>query len=322
VPGLKKIAVLTSGGDSPGMNAAIRAVTRAAIYEGMEVIGVQRGYEGLLEGDFIPLEKGSVGSIIHRGGTFLRTARSERFKTEEGQKEALARLEAAGVDALVVIGGEGSYKGAWELHKKGYPVIGLPGTIDNDIAGTDETIGFDTAVNTALQAVQKLRDTASSHDRLFIVEVMGRKTGFLALEVGVASGAEVAIVPEIPFSLGRIVDKLHYSRKRGKTHSMIILAEGVMSAQALRDALMDTGGYEARVTVLGHVQRGGSPTSFDTVLASRMGVRAVQALVQGERGMMVGITCGRMRTVPLPTAWEEKKCLNPELMSLIDILSI
>jgi len=322
MPGLKKIAVLTSGGDSPGMNAAIRAVTRAAIYEGMEVIGVQRGYEGLLEGDFIPLEKGSVGSIIHRGGTFLRTARSERFKTEEGQKEALTRLEAAGVDALVVIGGEGSYKGAWELHKKGYPVIGLPGTIDNDIAGTDETIGFDTAVNTALQAVQKLRDTASSHDRLFIVEVMGRKTGFLALEVGVASGAEVAIVPEIPFSLGRIVDKLHYSRKRGKTHSMIILAEGVMSAQALRDALMDTGGYEARVTVLGHVQRGGSPTSFDTVLASRMGVRAVQALVQGERGMMVGITCGRMRTVPLPTAWEEKKCLNPELMSLIDILSI
>ena len=319
---LKKIAVLTSGGDSPGMNAAIRAVTRAAIYEGMEVIGVQRGYEGLLEGDFIPLEKGSVGSIIHRGGTFLRTARSERFKTEEGQKEALARLEAAGADALVVIGGEGSYKGAWELHKKGFPVIGLPGTIDNDIAGTDETIGFDTAVNTALQAVQKLRDTASSHDRLFIVEVMGRKTGFLALEVGVASGAEVAIVPEIPFSLGRIVDKLHYSRKRGKTHSMIILAEGVMSAQALRDALMDTGGYEARVTVLGHVQRGGSPTSFDTVLASRMGVRAVQALVQGERGMMVGITCGRMRTVPLPTAWEEKKCLNPELMSLIDILSI
>lgn len=221
-----------------------------------------------------------------------------------------------------MIGGEGSYKGAWELHKKGFPVIGLPGTIDNDIAGTDETIGFDTAVNTALQAVQKLRDTASSHDRLFIVEVMGRKTGFLALEVGVASGAEVAIVPEIPFSLGRIVDKLHYSRKRGKTHSMIILAEGVMSAQALRDALMDTGGYEARVTVLGHVQRGGSPTSFDTVLASRMGVRAVQALVQGERGMMVGITCGRMRTVPLPTAWEEKKCLNPELMSLIDILSI
>jgi 6-phosphofructokinase 1 len=320
--GLRKIAVLTSGGDSPGMNAAIRAVTRAAIYEGMEVLGVQRGYEGLLEGDFLPLEKGSVGSIIHRGGTFLRTARSERFKTEEGQKEALARLEAAGADALVVIGGEGSYKGAWELHKKGFPVIGLPGTIDNDIAGTDETIGFDTAVNTALQAVQKLRDTASSHDRLFIVEVMGRKTGFLALEVGVASGAEVAIVPEIPFSLGRIVDKLHYSRKRGKTHSMIILAEGVMSAQALRDALMDTGGYEARVTVLGHVQRGGSPTSFDTVLASRMGVRAVQALIQGERGMMVGIACGRMKTVPLPTAWEEKKCLNPELMSLIDILSI
>jgi 6-phosphofructokinase 1 len=322
MPALRRIAVLTSGGDSPGMNAAIRAVTRAAIYEGMEVIGVQRGYEGLLEGDFIPLEKGSVGSIIHRGGTFLRTARSERFKTEEGQKEALSRLESARVDGLVVIGGEGSYRGAWELHKKGFPVIGLPGTIDNDIAGTDETIGFDTAVNTALQAVQKLRDTASSHDRLFVVEVMGRKTGFLALEVGVASGAEVAIVPEIPFSLGRIVDKLHYSRKRGKTHSMIILAEGVMSAQALRDALMDTGGYEARVTVLGHVQRGGSPTSFDTVLASRMGVRAVQALVQGERGMMVGISCGQMRTAPLPTAWEEKKCLNPELMSLIDILSI
>ncbi len=319
---LKRIAVLTSGGDSPGMTAAIRAVTRTAIYSDLEVVGVQRGYEGLLEGDFIPLGKGSVGSIIHRGGTFLRTARSERFRTEEGQKEALARLEDAAVDALVVIGGEGSYKGAWELHKKGLPVIGLPGTIDNDIAGTDETIGFDTAVNTALEAVQKLRDTASSHDRLFIVEVMGRHTGFLALEVGVASGAEVAIVPENPFSLGRIVDKLHYSRKRGKTHSMIILAEGVMPAQSLKEALMDTGGYEARVTVLGHVLRGGSPTSFDTVLASRMGVAAVQALVEGERGMMVGVCCGQMKLSPLPVAWEEKKCLNPELISLIDILSI
>lgn len=319
---LKRIAVLTSGGDSPGMNAAIRAVTRAAIYGGMEVIGVQRGYEGLLEGDFIPLEKGSVGSIIHRGGTFLRTARSERFKTEEGQQEALRRLEEARVDGLVVIGGEGSYRGAWELHRKGFPVVGLPGTIDNDIAGTDETIGFDTAVNTGLEAVQKLRDTASSHDRLFIVEVMGRRTGFLALEVGAASGAEVAIVPEVPFSLGRIVEKLHYSRKRGKTHSMIILAEGVMPAQSLKEALMDTGGYEARVTVLGHVLRGGSPTSFDTVLASRMGIRAVQALSSGERGMMVGVCGGKMRTAPLPTAWEEKKCLNPELMSLIDILSI
>ncbi|MFA0888648.1 MAG: 6-phosphofructokinase [Synergistales bacterium] len=319
---LKRIAVLTSGGDSPGMNAAIRAVTRAAIYSGMEVIGVQRGYEGLLEGDFIPLEKGSVGSIIHRGGTFLRTARSERFRTEEGQREALTRLEDARIDGLVVIGGEGSYKGAWELHKKGFPVIGLPGTIDNDIAGTDETIGFDTAVNTGLEAVQKLRDTASSHDRLFIVEVMGRHTGFLALEVGAASGAEAAIVPEIPFSLGRIIDKLHYSRKRGKTHSMIILAEGVMPAQSLKEALMDTGGYEARVTVLGHVLRGGSPTSFDTVLASRMGIRAVQALSAGERGKMVGVRGGKMRTAPLPIAWEEKKCLNPELLSLIEILSI
>ncbi len=320
--GLKRIAVLTSGGDSPGMNAAIRAVTRAGLYNELEVVGVQRGYEGLLEGDFIPLEKGSVGSIIHRGGTFLRTARSERFKTEEGQNEALSRLEAGRIDALVVIGGEGSYKGAWELHKKGYPVIGLPGTIDNDIAGTDETIGFDTAVNTALQAVQKLRDTASSHDRLFIVEVMGRKTGFLALEVGVASGAEAAVVPEIPFSLGKIVEKLHYSRKRGKTHSLIILAEGVMPAEALKNALMDTGGYEARVTVLGHVLRGGSPTSFDTVLASRMGVAAVQALVEGRRGVMVGVSCGQMKLSPLPAAWEEKKWLNPELMGLIDILSI
>ncbi len=319
---LKRIAVLTSGGDSPGMNAAIRAVTRTAIYGGLEVVGVQRGYEGLLEGDFIPLGKGSVGSIIHRGGTFLRTARSERFKTEEGQTEALARLEEAGIDALVVIGGEGSYKGAWELHKKGFPVIGLPGTIDNDIAGTDETIGFDTAVNTALEAVQKLRDTASSHDRLFIVEVMGRRTGYLALEVGVASGAEAAIVPEVPFSLEKIVEKLHYSRKRGKTHSMIILAEGVMPAERLKSALMDTAGYEARVTVLGHVLRGGSPTSFDTVLASRMGVKAVQALMAGERGVMVGVCCGRMNLAPLPVAWEEKKCLNPELMSLIDILSI
>ena len=322
MPGLRRIAVLTSGGDAPGMNAAIRAVTRAALVSGLEVVGVHRGYEGLLEGDFLPLDSPAVGGVIHRGGTFLRTARSDRFRTEEGQNEALERLDAANIDGLAVIGGEGSYKGAWELHRKGFPVVGIPGTIDNDIAGTDETIGFDTAVNTALESVRKLRDTASSHDRLFIVEVMGRHTGFLALEVGLASGAEAAVVPEIPFSLGRIVDKLHFSRKRGKTHSTIILAEGVMPAQSLKEALMDTAGYEARVTVLGHVLRGGSPTSFDTVLASRMGARAVEALVEGERGTMVAVSCGRMKLLPLTAAWEEKKWLNPELMSLIDTLSI
>jgi len=319
---LKRVGILTSGGDAPGMNAAIRAATRCAIYKGLEVIGIRRGFEGLLEGDVIPLTSRSVGGIIHRGGTILRTARSERFKKPEGQVEALDRLKELDLQGLILIGGEGTFKGAWALYKKGFPVVGIPGTIDNDVAGTDVTIGFDTAVNTALEAVRKLRDTASSHDRLFIVEVMGRNSGFLASMVALASGAEYVLVPEIPSDIEKLCDKLYNARCQGKTHSLIIVAEGVMSAQDLALRLKDTAGYEARVTVLGHIQRGGSPTAFDTVLASRMGACAVEALMEGKSGVMTAVQKDEMATPPLSVAWEEKKPLSADLLSLMDMLSI
>ncbi len=319
---MKRIAVLTSGGDAPGMNAAIRAVVRTALYHGMETIGVMKGYEGLMDGECITLDRAAVGGIIHRGGTILRTARSERFKTEAGLRAALVQMENRKVDALVVIGGDGSFRGAEKLCSMGLPVIGIPGTIDNDIAGTDVTIGYDTALNTALSAVQKLRDTASSHDRLFIVEVMGRDAGFLALDVAVSTGAEYVVVPEIPLDIKKMCDHLHYSRKRGKTHSLIILAEGVMSALDLRNQLQDTGGYDARVTVLGYIQRGGSPSSLDTILASRMGSFAVESLLQGKTGVMVGTVCGAMSLCPLEDAWKAAKELNPELLALVDKLSV
>jgi 6-phosphofructokinase 1 len=319
---MKRIAVLTSGGDAPGMNAAIRAVTRSAIYDKAEVYGVYQGYEGLMDGAFQRLEPRDVGGIIHRGGTILRTARSERFRTDEGLADAVASLERHSIDGLVVIGGDGSFKGAYELHKLGVPVVGGPGTIDNDVAGTDETIGYDTALNTALEAVKKLRDTASSHDRLFIVEVMGREAGFLALNVAVASGAEFVVVPERRFDVGFLCDRLHQSRKAGKQHSLIVVAEGAMSAVELKDRLKDTGGYDARVTVLGYIQRGGSPTSFDTILASRMGAFAVDRLMEGESGIMVGTVCHEMVAAPLSRSWEGRKPLNPELIELVDRLSI
>ena len=319
---MRRLAVLTSGGDAPGMNAAIRAVTRAAIAQGVEVVGIRRGYEGLLEGDIIPMSISSVGGIIHRGGTILRTARCERFLRPEGVNEGLDQLRTFDIDALVVIGGDGSFRGAWELDQRGFPVAGVPGTIDNDVAGTDATIGFDTAANTALEAVVRLRDTASSHERLFIVEVMGRGSGYLALYVGVSGGAELVVVPEVPFDLEKTCERLHYGRKRGKTHSLIVLAEGVMPAHELAAKLQDTGGYDARITVIGHIQRGGGPTAADAVLASRMGAHAVEALLAGERGIMVWSVDNAMVTSPLPTAWESKKALPQALLRLVDTLSI
>ncbi|MDD2206236.1 MAG: 6-phosphofructokinase [Aminobacterium sp.] len=319
---MKRVAVLTSGGDAPGMNAAIRAVVRTAIYHRLEAIGVMRGFEGLIDGEFAPLNRSSVGGIIHRGGTILKTARSERFKTEDGLNRALYQLKNSGINGLVVIGGDGSFRGAQNLHLKGFPVIGVPGTIDNDVAGTDETIGFDTAVNTALEAVKKLRDTASSHDRLFIVEVMGREAGFIALEVAVASGAEYVVVPELTFSLGRLCDKLHDTRSRGKTHSLIIVAEGAMSAADLKNKLQDTAGYDARITVLGYIQRGGSPTSFDAILASRMGSFAVESLLEGHKGMMIGTVAHQMTLSPLSASWQTRKILSPEKLELVEKLSI
>ncbi|MDR0654064.1 MAG: 6-phosphofructokinase [Synergistaceae bacterium] len=319
---MKRIGVLTSGGDAPGMNAAIRAVTRTAIYKGLDVIGFRRGYEGLLDGDVVPLTVSSVGGIIHRGGTILRTARSERFVKPEGVREGLQRLKEYDIDAQVVIGGDGSFRGAYDLHKLGYPVIGIPGTIDNDMAGTDCTIGFDTACNTALQCIQKLRDTASSHERLFLVEVMGRNAGFLALEAAVAAGAEYVLLPERPFNIEDLCKKLHYAHERGKTHTLIIVAEGVMTASELSSQLKDTGGYSARIVVLGHLQRGGSPSSFDAVLASRLGGGAIEALMRGEAGVMVGRNSGRVETHPIQYSWETRKDLDEDMMALVEMLGI
>jgi 6-phosphofructokinase 1 len=304
------------------MNAAIRSVTRTAIYNGFEVIGFRRGYEGLLEGDVVPLSVSSVGGIIHRGGTILRTARCDRFTKPEGVREGLQRLREYDIDALIVIGGDGSFRGAYELHKLGYPVIGIPGTIDNDMAGTDCTIGFDTACNTALQCIEKLRDTASSHERLFLVEVMGRHAGFLAIEAAVAAGAEFVLIPERKFDLELLCKKLHYARERGKSHSLIIVAEGVMPVSELSAQLKDTGGYDAKITVLGHIQRGGSPSSFDAVLASRLGGGAIDALTRGEYGVMVGRTAGKITTCPIQMAWEQSKSLDEDMLSLVDILGI
>ena len=315
---MDRIAVLTSGGDSPGMNAAVRAVARTCMFNDKECIGVRRGYEGLIEGDFIPLDRAAVGGIIHTGGTILKTARSERFKTPEGREEALARMKDAGIDGLVVIGGDGSFHGAKALHDLGFPTIGIPGTIDNDITGTDETIGFDTAVNTALEAIMKLRDTASSHERLFVVEVMGRNAGFLALEVAVATGAEYVVVPELPLSIGDLTKRLKSSYAEHRSHTLIILAEGVMTAAEMREQLQDSGGYDARVTVLGYIQRGGHPTSFDVVLATRMGAFATEKLMIGKSGMMVGNINHKLVLSPLERAWSEHKSLSPEMLSLIN----
>ncbi|MBD1383420.1 6-phosphofructokinase [Metabacillus arenae] len=287
---MKKIAVLTSGGDSPGMNAAIRAVVRKGIHDGLDVYGVYHGYSGLMEGKIEKLELGSVGDIIHRGGTMLYTSRSEKFKTEEGQEEAIKQLQKHGIEGLVVIGGDGSYQGAAKLSEKGIPCIGLPGTIDNDINGTDYTIGFDTAINTVVDAIDKIRDTATSHDRTFIIEVMGRLAGDIALWTGVAGGAETILIPEREYDIDDIMTKLNKGMERGKKHSIIVLAEGVCPATELAEKLMDSFQLETRISVLGYIQRGGSPTCFDRVLASRLGARAVELLIAGKRGRAVGIT--------------------------------
>ena len=319
---LKRIGVLTSGGDSPGMNAAIRAVTRTALYNGLDVVGIRRGYEGLLEGDLVPMTRSSVGGILLHGGTILRTARCPEFLRPEGVNEGVSKLKENDIDALVIIGGDGSFRGANELHSRGVAVVGVPGTIDNDMAGTDCTIGFDTACNTALECISKLRDTASSHDRMFIVEVMGRNSGFLALETGVACGAEFVLVPEIAPDIKAICEKLRYAKERGKTHSIIILSEGVMSASELSEKLKGQGSYDPRIVVLGHLQRGGAPSCFDTVLASRLGAAAVEVLMNGQRGMMVGRVNGNIVSSEIKTAWETKRDLDADMLRLLETLSI
>jgi len=320
---LQRIAVLTSGGDSPGMNAAIRAVVRKAIYHGLEVIGIKRGYSGFIEADMWPMDLSSVGDIVHRGGTVLRTARSEEFKTPQGRAKAFANVQRFGIQGLVVIGGDGSFRGADTFGTEyNLPIIGVPGTIDNDIIGTEYTIGFETATNTVLDAINKIRDTATSHERTFIIEVMGRESGYIALMAGLAGGAETILVPELPYNLNEVCEKLARGYKRGKLHSIIIVAEGAGKALDIGQQISVMTGLETKVTILGHLQRGGSPTSFDRVLASRMGAKAVDALMEGYHKHMVGIIADKIVPTPLETTFQGRRSIDLELYDLANILSI
>jgi len=319
---MKRIAVLTSGGDAPGMNAAIRAVVRKGIYHNLEVFGVYHGYQGLMNGMIKKLELGSVGDIIHRGGTMLHSARSEEFKTENGQQKAIEQLKKYNIDGLVVIGGDGSYQGAAKLTKKGFPCIGLPGTIDNDIPGTDYTIGFDTALNTVVRAIDQIRDTATSHDRTFIIEVMGRHAGDIALWSGLAGGAETVLIPEKDYNISEIKDRLQKGVERGKKHSIIVLAEGVCKAEELANELWENYQLDTRVSVLGHIQRGGSPTGFDRVLASRFGARAVELLLEGKKGRAVGIVNGNLVDHDILEVLQQESKPNLDLYPLTKELSI
>jgi 6-phosphofructokinase 1 len=319
---MRKIGVLTSGGDAPGMNAAIRAVVRKAIYHGLEVAGVRRGYTGLISGDIVPMDLGSVGDIIHRGGTILQTARCDEFRTEAGQDKAVAMFKQHGIDGLVVIGGDGSFRGAKILSDKGIPTIGIPGTIDNDIPCTDYTIGFDTAVNTVIDAVDKIRDTATSHERTYVIEVMGRNAGDIALLAGVAVGAENVLVPEAKYDIATIVEKLKRGAARGKKHSLILVAEGAGKGFAIGEVIRELTGWDTRVTVLGHIQRGGSPTAFDRMLASKMGAKAVDLLLEGDQGKMIGVLGGKVTATDITEALNTPRQPDMSLYELAGVLSI
>lgn len=319
---MKKIGVLTSGGDSPGMNAAIRAVVRKAIYHDVEVYGIYYGFQGLMEGHIKKMELGSVGDIIQRGGTVLYSSRSEEFKTDEGQNKGIEQMEKYGIEGLVVIGGDGSFRGAKKLTEKGYPCIGVPGTIDNDIPGTDFTIGFDTALNTIIEAIDKIRDTATSHERTYIIEVMGRDAGDLALWAGLADGAESILIPEYKDELEDVVERIKRGHDRGKKHSIIVVAEGVGSGMDFAKRITEKTSLETRVTVLGYTQRGGSPTAFDRVLASRLGSKAVELLLAGKAGRMVGIENNKLADHDIIEALNKKHIIDHNMYQLSKELSI
>lgn len=319
---MKRIGVLTSGGDSPGMNAAVRAVVRKAIYHDVEVYGVYHGYSGLISGHIEKLELGSVGDIIHRGGTKLYSARCPEFRTLEGQMQGIEQLKKFGIEGLVVIGGDGSYQGAKKLTEHGYPCIGVPGTIDNDIPGTDFTIGFDTALNTVIDAIDKIRDTATSHERTYVIEVMGRHAGDIALWAGLADGAETILVPEVDFDMQDIIARLKRGHERGKKHSIIVVAEGVGSAIEIGKNIEEATSLDTRVTVLGHVQRGGSPSAFDRVLASRLGARAVELLLEGKGGRCVGIQNNKLVDHDIIEALAQNHTIDEEMYRLSQELSI
>ena len=323
---IKKIGVLTSGGDSPGMNAAIRSVVRTCAYLEIECVAIYRGYQGMIEGDFKPMNARSVNNIINKGGTILKSARCLEFRTPEGRKKAHDQLVKAGVDAFVVIGGNGSFTGAMIFNNEfDFPVMGIPGTIDNDIIGTSYTIGFDTAINTVVEVIDKIRDTASSHNRLFFIEVMGRDVGHIALNAGVGAGAEEILIPEQNLGLERLLDSLKRSKKSGKSSSIVIVAEGDKIGKnvfELKDYVEEhLPIYDVRVSVLGHMQRGGNPTCFDRVLASRMGVKAVEALLEGKTNYMVGIRDNDLILTPISEAIKGHTPVDEELIKVSDIMT-
>ena len=323
---INRIAVFCSGGDAPGMNAAIRAVVRTGSYHDLHTYGIIRGYEGMIDGDIQRLEKGDVANIMHRGGTVLKTSRSERFRTKEGRQIAFDTLQAHDIDALIAIGGNGTFTGADIFSKEfGIPVIGIPGTIDNDLFGTDYTIGFDTAVNTAIDAVDRIRDTADSHNRLFFVEVMGRDTGFIALNTGIGSGAGGILIPESSSDLESLLSRLNKMAKRKKLFSLVIVAEGNENGNAQEIAALISERfteYETKVTIIGHLQRGGAPTALDRLIASRMGFAAVEGLIAGKKNVMVGVETHRVNYTPLAQAISGIKHPDQELIRMAEILSL
>jgi 6-phosphofructokinase 1 len=318
---MKAIGVMTSGGDSPGMNAAARAVVRTAIYEGVEVYGIYNGYQGMLDDDIEQLTNRSVSDIIQRGGTFLGTARCAEFKTEEGRKKGLAVLKKHGIEGLVIIGGDGSLTGGALLSKLGMPIVGLPGTIDNDVWGSDYTIGADTAANTIVDAINKLRDTASAHRRIILIEVMGRKSGWLAMMAGIAGGAEYVLVPEVKFDINQICEEIKESYAGGKRYSIIVVAEGAGSAVDLGKIVAKETEIDTRVSVLGHIQRGGSPTVEDRMKASMLGEKAALALISGVSNVVFGFNAGKVVSINLFDAVNNQKTLDPELVRLARVLA-
>ena len=323
---IKRIGILTSGGDAPGMNAAIRAVTRTAIYNGYEVMAIKRGYYGLIYNDIEPFSSESVSNIIQQGGTILKTARCKEFTTIEGRRQAYENMQQAGIDALVIIGGNGSLSGARIFAEEfDIPIVGLPGTIDNDLGGTDSTIGYDTALNTIVEAVDKIRDTATSHERLFLVEVMGHKAGYLALNGAIASGAEAAIIPEKETEIDQLADLVSRGFRKSKNSAIVLVAENPDTGGALGLAQRikeEFPMYDARVTILGHLQRGGSPTAADRILASRMGAQAIIALSEGQRNVMIGIKNGELVYVPFSKATQHKQTIDKHSVDIVKMLSI
>jgi len=322
---IKNIGVFTSGGDAPGMNAAIRAVVRTALYYDLSVTGIRRGYEGMINGEMVPMDRKSVGNIIQRGGTILKTARSDGFKTPEGRKQAYDHLVENHIDALIAIGGDGTFTGAKVFGKEyDIPVVGLPCTIDNDLQGTDFTIGYDTAINTVIDAVDKIRDTAESHDRLFIVEVMGRDSGLIALRTGIAAGAEAIIIPESKTDITALFDRLDRGRK-DKSSKIVMVAEAEEAGGAFeigRQVKEKYPNYDTRISILGHIQRGGRPSCMDRVLASRVGVAAVEALLAGHRNEMVGVVHNEIAYTPFESAIKHNVDINPNFLKIVEILSL